>query len=353
MEILTLDGAQGEGGGQILRSALTLSMVTGRAFCLERIRAKRAKPGLLRQHLTAVQAAAATCGAQVEGAAPGSLSLRFVPGALRGGDYRFAVGTAGSCTLVLQTVLPALWYADRPATVTVSGGTHNPAAPPADFLLRAWLPLLRRMGLRTEIELLRHGFYPAGGGQVRASVAPGRPVGLTLLERGAWRTAQATAIVAGLAVDVARRELAQLSRRLPQLGGECRVLPPGEGPGNALLVDVEHAALHDVLSEFGVRGVSAEKVADRLAERVRAYLDSPGAVGEHLADQLLLPLALAGRGSFSTGTPSGHLLTNLAVIGKFLPVATRVAGGGRCWRVDIAPTSDELPALASGDTADR
>lgn len=335
METITLDGAQGEGGGQILRSALTLSMISGRAFRLERIRAGRARPGLLRQHLTAVQAAATISGAHVEGASPASQSLFFAPGPLRGGDYHFAIGSAGSCTLVLQTVLPALWYADRPATVTVSGGTHNPAAPPADFLIRAWLPLLRRMRVQTEIELLRHGFYPAGGGQVRAEVAPGKPLGLTLLERGAWQGTRATAIVAGVPHDVARRELAQLARRIPQLQGECRVLPHQEGPGNALLVDLEHAAVHEVFTGFGARGVSAEHVADRVAKAVRGYLDSPAGVGEHLADQLVLPLALAGSGSFSTGKPSSHLLTNLAVIGAFLPVAMHVSESGGCWRVDI------------------
>ncbi|MCB1914353.1 MAG: RNA 3'-terminal phosphate cyclase [Rhodocyclaceae bacterium] len=146
MTITALDGAQGEGGGQILRTALTLAMITGTPMHIERIRAGRAKPGLLCQPLTAVHAAAQICGADVSGVEPGSQELDFKPGKIRGGDYRWAIGTASSCTLVLQTVLPALWFADGPSTARVSGGTHNPAAPPAHFLMAAWLPLMRRMG---------------------------------------------------------------------------------------------------------------------------------------------------------------------------------------------------------------
>jgi RNA 3'-terminal phosphate cyclase (ATP) len=333
---IQLDGAQGEGGGQILRTALTLAMITGQAFRLDRIRAKRAKPGLLRQHLTAVQAAAEICGAQVDGASPGSQSLHFVPGPIRGGDYRFAIGTAGSCTLVLQTVLPALWFADKPASRSVSGGTHNPAAPPADFLMRAWLPLMRRMGIQMDITLVRHGFYPAGGGEVRAEVAPCRPAGLNLNSRGDTLAVHAKAIVAGVPEDVARRELAQLGRRLPDLSGDIVVLPQQEGPGNVLLVELEHAELTEVFAGFGERGVSAEKVANQVAQRARAYLDSGAAVGGYLADQLLLPMALAGSGRFTTCERSDHLLTNLAIIGKFLPVDMQVTPAEGGWLVAIS-----------------
>ncbi|WP_300451716.1 RNA 3'-terminal phosphate cyclase [Accumulibacter sp.] len=335
MKALVLDGSEGEGGGQILRSALTLSMITGQPFRLENIRARRAKPGLLRQHLTAVQASAAIADAAVDGATPGSRRLSFIPRGIRGGDYRFAIGTAGSCTLVLQTVLPALWYADSPATVSVSGGTHNPAAPPADFLLRAWLPLVRRLGVRTEIELLRHGFFPAGGGEVCARVEPGAPAPLEVVDRGTLCACRAVAIVAGVPADVARREIAEARLHLPQLTGETRVLPQREGPGNALLIEVEHSRSSEIFTGFGARGVRAERVASQVAAVARDYLESGAAVGEHLADQLVLPLALAGGGRLLARRASNHLLTNLAVIGKFLPVSTRVEAAGGNWLIEV------------------
>ncbi|KAF0812224.1 RNA 3'-terminal phosphate cyclase [Andreprevotia sp. IGB-42] len=326
---IELDGAAGEGGGQVLRTALTLAMITGKPFRIEHIRAKRNKPGLLRQHLTAVQAAATISGATVTGALAGSQSLSFVPGAIRGGDYQFAIGTAGSCTLVLQTVLPALWFADAPSTVTVSGGTHNKAAPPADFLIRSWAPLVARMGVQQTLALQRHGFYPAGGGEVHASVQPITALTpLTLLERGALQQLKAEAIVAGVSYSIAKRELDQLAKRLTDsavpLQSEVRELSAIEGPGNALLCDVVHEQVTEVFTGFGERGVSSEAVANHVGGHVRGYLASGAAVGEYLADQLLLPLALAGGGAFTAATASSHLLTNIGVIERFLALKIQV-----------------------------
>lgn len=324
MTWIELDGSQGEGGGQILRTALTLSMVTGKPFRIGNIRAKRAKPGLLRQHLTAVLAAAEICGAEVDGAAPGSQTLLFKPGKIKGGDYRYAIGTAGSCTLVLQTLLPALWFAGAPSTVTVSGGTHNPAAPPADFLIQAWLPLVRRMGVDMDIELLRHGFYPAGGGEVRARIAPDNVLQpLDLCERGALLSAKAVAVIAGLPADIAKRELERVAQRLSGIETEMRLLSSREGPGNALMVTLNYQHCREVFTGFGEKGVPAESVADRVAKEARRYRDSAAAVGEHLADQLILPLALAGQGRLTTIEASSHLRTNLEVIGRFLPVTVK------------------------------
>ena len=321
MKWIELDGSQGEGGGQILRTALSLSMITGIPFSIEGIRAGRKKPGLLRQHLTAVQAATAVCGAEIEGAAPGSKSLRFTPGPVRGGDYRHAIGSAGSATLVLQTVLPALWFADAPSTLQVSGGTHNPAAPPADFLIRCWQPLMQRMGATLDIQLLRHGFYPAGGGELRASTAPvaaWHP--LHLNTRGELRAQRAIGVVAGVPAEVAKREMQRAASRLGVLDEELRVLPGGEGPGNVLLIELEYPELTELFSAFGERGLPAETVADRAAREAHVYRDSGVPVGEHLADQLLLPMALCGEGSFTTHVASSHLATNAKVIEAFLPV---------------------------------
>ncbi len=188
--MIELNGATGEGGGQILRTALTLSMITGQPFRITNIRANRSKPGLMRQHLVAVQAAAQVSAAVVSDAQVGSTTLVFSPGRIKGGDYRFAIGTAGSCTLVLQAVMLALLYADGPSTVRIAGGTHNPMAPPVQFLQRAYCPLLAAMGAQVDIELERFGFYPAGGGEVLAHISPCAQLGkLTLLERGprkAW-----------------------------------------------------------------------------------------------------------------------------------------------------------------------
>jgi RNA 3'-terminal phosphate cyclase (ATP) len=175
--MIELDGSVGEGGGQILRTSLALSMCTGQPVTLNNIRAKRAKPGLMRQHLTCVDAAREVSGAQVQGAELGSQSLAFEPGRVRAGDYRFNVGTAGSCTLVLQTVWPALLLAGERSTLTLQGGTHNPMAPPFHFLERSFAPLVRRLGAGVSLTLRRHGFYPAGGGEMQATVEPAPPAG--------------------------------------------------------------------------------------------------------------------------------------------------------------------------------
>ncbi len=205
---VVIDGSRGEGGGQVLRTALTLSLITGRAFRIENIRAKRKRPGLLRQHLTAVRAAVTVGDAEVEGANAASQRLLFRPRTIRGGCFDFPIGTAGSCTLVLQTILPALLAAGVGAQIRLSGGTHNPHAPPADALLYGYLPLLRRMGANIECKLVRHGFYPAGGGKLTLKIAPDCELQpLYLMERGKLRRSSAEALIAALPVHIANREL--------------------------------------------------------------------------------------------------------------------------------------------------
>jgi RNA 3'-terminal phosphate cyclase (ATP) len=321
--MIELDGAHGEGGGQILRSALALSMITGQPFRIDRIRANRAKPGLMRQHLVAVQAAARVSGASVTGAELGSSALSFVPGPVQGGDYDFAIGTAGSCTLVLQTVVLALLHTQQPSTVRITGGTHNVMAPPVQFLQHAYLPLLARMGAQVDLDLLRYGFYPAGGGEVVATVQPCAQLQqLVLTERGRQIAGHVDAFVAGLPANIGTRELDCIGHALKWDDAQLRLhrLPPEQGPGNAVLVTLAHEQVTEVFAGFGAKAVRAESVAQQAIDQAQAYLASGAAVGEHLADQLMLPMALAGGGSFTASTISLHAKTNAEVIARFLPV---------------------------------
>ncbi len=319
-DIIELDGSTG--GGQVLRSALSLSMVTGRALHIHHIRGQRSRPGLLRQHLTAVLAAATVCGAQVSGAELGAQAIWFEPGEVQAGQYEFAIGSAGSCTLVLQTLLPALLHAAEPSQIVISGGTHNPMAPAVDFLQQAWLPQLRRMGADIELKLLRHGFVPAGGGQVQAVIKPSRLTPLHVHDRGEQRGRYAVALSAGLPEQVAMRELARVGQRLSMLPEQLHtvVLDPEQGPGNALSLVFDYEQVTEVFTAFGQSNLRAEAVADCVIVKAAEWLQSGSAVAEHLADQLLLPMALAGGGSFSTLRMTDHLRSNIAVIERFLPV---------------------------------
>jgi RNA 3'-terminal phosphate cyclase (ATP) len=320
--VIQLDGSAGEGGGQILRTALGLSLVTGRPFTIDRIRAGRENPGLQRQHLAAVRAAADIGKADVSGAAIGSSVLRFRPGTVTPGSYTFSVGSAGSATLVLQTILPALIGATGRTTMTLEGGTHNSWAPPYDFLEKAFLPLLARMGIRVKTALEVRGFYPAGGGRVTVDVEPApRLEAVHLRERGKVVAVRATASGSRLTPEIARRELRVLERALAIPPNRLKVEEDrrSPGPGNAVHVEVESEQVTELFTGFGKKGVSAESVAEGVAAEVRAYLDSEAPVGEHLADQLLIPLALAGAGSFVATPLSSHATTNMDVISKFLP----------------------------------
>ncbi|MGQ9590295.1 MAG: RNA 3'-terminal phosphate cyclase [Planctomycetota bacterium] len=329
---VAIDGSAGEGGGQILRSALALSLLTGRPFRIEKIRAGRRKPGLLRQHLTAVEAAAAVGGARVEGAAIGSSELRFAPHEVRAGEHRFSVGTAGSATLVLETVLPALAVAEGPSRLVLEGGTHNPFAPPFDFLAKAFLPILARMGVEVEARLERPGFYPAGGGRMEVRVRPApRLRRLEILERGAVRRKSARALVARLPREIGEREVRKVAEILGLSGDDLEVeeVRGSAGPGNAVIVEIESEAVTEVFSAFGERGVPAEAVGEKPAREALRYLEAGVPVGEHLADQLLLPMAIAGGGAFRTLAPTAHARTNAEVLRMFLDVEVRFEEEGQ------------------------
>jgi RNA 3'-terminal phosphate cyclase (ATP) len=320
--MITIDGSTGEGGGQILRSALAISLSTGAEVRITSIRARRARPGLLRQHLTALRAAVEVGRAEVSGAELGSREVVFRPRGARPGAFAFNVGSAGSATLVLQTVLPALLTMDAPTEITLEGGTHNPLAPPFEFLDRAFLPLVARMGPRVTATLLAHGFYPAGGGKIRVVVDPA-PLGrLELTERGAVVRREVVAKVANLPGAIARRELEAAERALGWEPACFRIetLRGSAGPGNVIDVVVESEHVTEVFTGFGQKGVRAEAVAERVAAEARAYLAAGAPVGMHLADQLVLPLALGEGGVFRTVAPSSHTRTQIDLVARLLGV---------------------------------
>jgi RNA 3'-terminal phosphate cyclase (ATP) len=319
--MLHLDGSQGEGGGQVLRTSLALSLITQTPFRIDDIRAGRKRPGLRRQHLTALEAATAVGRAEVEGAAVDSRSVTFRPRGVHPGDYRFDVGTAGSVTLVLQTVLPALITAGGSSSLVLQGGTHNPLAPPFDFLERVYLPLLGRMGPRVSATLDRPGFYPAGGGKFRVQIEPAAKLApLWLTERGDERAVRAKALVSQLPASVGERELRVVRRELGWKDCQVVEVKKPRGPGNALLLELEHEHVTEMVCAFGEKGVRAEDVAQGAVAEVRAYQRHGAPVGEHLADQLLLLLCLAGSGALRTGPLSLHATTQIALIPRFLDV---------------------------------
>lgn len=339
MATLTIDGSHGEGGGQILRSSLALALATGTPFRIERIRAGRGKPGLLRQHLTAVEAARTISGAEVSGAALGSQALTFVPGRPRPGAYTFAIGSAGSTLLVVQALLPALLVGAGTFDLTVEGGTHNPKAPTFDYFARVLAPILRRLGARIEITLDRPGFYPAGGGRLRLVVTGGAPmVPLDLCTRGEVRSRLVIALISALPRHVAEREIAAATERLGWDPAACGIIEAARapGPGNTVSVEVQAEHVTELFASIGEKGVPAERVAQAAADEAAAWLAADVPVGEHLADQLLVPLALGSGGRFRTVRPTLHTTTQIDLLRRFVGVevrATELPGG--TWEIEV------------------
>ena len=322
MGFIEIDGSKGEGGGQILRTALALSAVSGRPFRIHSIRAGRAKPGLMRQHLTCVTSAQTVCNAKVSGAALSSSSVSFAPSVITHGERTFAIGTAGSTCLVLQTVLPPLLMAAGRSRIVFVGGTHNPMAPTADFIARAFLPVLKQMGAVADLHVTRPGFFPAGGGELVLTIEGGHALKpLELLDRGAVVRHVARAYVDQLPAAVAHRELLVLRDRLGLSREELRLVElKGPGPGNCLVVDVDSEGGTEVFSGLGERRRSSEAVANGVVDEVEAFVAANVPVGEHLADQLLIPMALAGGGAFRTMALTEHTRTNIEIVKLFLDV---------------------------------
>ncbi len=342
---IIIDGSEGEGGGQVLRSSLSLSAITGKPVRIETVRGGRKKPGLLRQHLTAFNAAAQICEAEMEGAELKSGEIAFHPKTIKAGDYEFKIGSAGSALLVAQTVLPILSFADGPSTVTIEGGTHNEWAPSFDYFNQAFLPQFRKMGGRCQAEIVRHGFYPAGGGQIKLAIDPATdPKPLELLTRGDRMNEKADVLIANLKRGIGERELKTLIRDMgfnPEQGEIRHVDSPG--PGNVVAIILEHANVTELFTGFGKHGVKAETVAKGAVAEAQDYLkaaDADGngvATGEYLADQLLLPMSILGGGTFTASELSQHTRTNMDIIRAFMPSVTykTTQAARKCWRVDV------------------
>ncbi len=321
--MITIDGSFGEGGGQILRTSLSLAAITGTEVKLENLRANRPKPGLMRQHLACAKAVAEICGGELEGAELKSSRLVFRPNKIRGGEYHFAIGSAGSTILLAQTVLPVLLFADAPSTVAIEGGTYNEKAPAYDFFELTYLPCLRKMGVEADVDMKRVGFYPAGCGRIELNVKPVRAWRrLSLLERGELQDALATAIGSGLDKSILVDELRFFQAGLEHIVDFRTEIADvkSAGPGNVLLAKLRYDNLTEVFSVCGNFGVSRQSVAKQTVRYAWQYLSHNWVVGQFLADQLMLPMALGAGGDYLTGRPTLHSETNRAVIKRFMDV---------------------------------
>jgi len=341
MDTVVIDGSTGEGGGQILRTSLALSCITGKSLHIENIRAARRNPGLAKQHLSCVRAACQICNGRCEGAAQGSKILDFEPGPVQSGDFCFDIGSAGSASLVIQTLLPPLFLADNPSTVTVTGGTHNPLAPPFDFLAETFLPAIATGSFRGKCKLIKHGFYPAGGGKITFNIQPGtkRPNEIIDLCQPS-KEPQISALVytAGLPAHIAQRQQKLLLQsKLGIRKVEHVEVTDSDGPGNCVMIRLCDDRRTTVFTAFGMRGKPSEKVVGEVVGLAENFLASGACIDRFLADQLLIYMAISKAGSYTTNELSMHLLTNMEIIKKFLPVDFSVEQSKAVYRISCHP----------------
>lgn len=337
--MIEIDGALGEGGGQIFRSSLTLSMCLNKPVKIVNIRARRSKPGLLRQHLTCLKAAQEISGAKVEGDFLGASTVTFEPGMVSPGHYRFSVGSAGSTTLVFQTVFLPLALASKPSVIELRGGTHNGMAPSVDFIEQSFLPLVSQVGWNAKMTLEAYGFYPRGGGAWSVSILPiETKARLDMVSTEKATEIRAVASSANLPAHITQRELSYLKQHsgAPALGVEQRLVE-SPGPGNILSLHYRTPQLTSVFEVVGDKGVSAERVASSVVRAYQDYRASGAVICEHLADQLVLPLLMAQGGRYKTGRPSQHLLSNIHVVNQFTEAPIELGQSGKhAWIVDVA-----------------
>ena len=324
--MIEIDGSHGEGGGQILRTSLTLSVLTEKPVRIHHIRAGRKAPGLKPQHLMSAKAAAQICGGRLTGSELGADELRFLPGRIRPGRYAFDVGTAGSTGLILQTLLLPLAFAGSVSRIHLKGGTHVAWSPPADYLQEVFLPAAAAMGIAAKMNLLKAGFYPIGGGEIEMTVEPCHaPLkSLRIKERGELKHLRVISTVANLPLSIAQRQMARAMARLT----ECGLQPRGEsrsveslGKGTFCFILAEFENVRAGFSALGEIGKRAERVAEEAVEAFLRYWNGTGVLDRHLADQLVLPMALAdGESTVTLVEVTNHLKTNLWVTEHFLPV---------------------------------
>ncbi len=343
-ETIYIDGSLGEGGGQILRTSLALSCITGKRLQIENIRSARHNPGLAKQHVCCVRAACQICDGKSKGAEQGSNVLDFQPGAVRSGKYCFDVGSAGSVSLVIQTVLPALFLADKSSIVTVTGGTHNPLAPPFDFLSETFLPAIASAGFHCDCRLIKHGFFPAGGGKMifniqsrQMSASDGYQI-INLCQTTREFHINALIYTAKLPIHIAQRQ----EKLLLQSGLDIKNIKhievtDSDGPGNAVCIRLCGYTRTTVFTAFGMRGKPSEELIDEVVNLVKNFVNSGAAVDRFLADQLLIYMAIANGGCYTTEKISKHTETNIEVIKKFLPVGFVTEQQGNHFRVTCQP----------------
>jgi RNA 3'-terminal phosphate cyclase (ATP) len=364
-ETVYIDGSMGEGGGQILRTSLALACITGRNLHIENIRAARRKPGLAKQHLICVLAAREICGGKCEGAKIGSQVLDFQPGPIRGGSFSFDIGSAGSATLVIQTILPALFLADKPSTVTVSGGTHNPWAPPYDFLAETFLPAIKTAGFDADCGLEKHGFYPAGGGKITLNIRPRHRIPNRLINFCSWHGLPAHENTARMAVPPENIQIyariytaklpAHIAQRQRKLLLQSKLkfeniehieVTDSDGPGNCVMLRLCGGDRTTLFTAFGQKGKPSEKVVGEVVSLAEDFLPSGAAIDHFLADQLLIYMAISshfakdsetGPGKntccYTTNQLTTHLTTNIETIKKFLPVDFKAEREDRIYRI--------------------
>ena len=329
--MIKIDGSFGEGGGQVLRTALTLSLISGQPFEIYNIRARRKNPGLQPQHLKCVEAALMISNGEAKGSSKGSTHLIFQPGLVVPGDYRIDIGTAGSTSLVLHTIYLPLALKENNSSLTITGGTHNPWSPCYHFLSLHWLRYLKQIGFDLKLKMDRAGFYPNGDGKIRVEISPVQKLEPPkILNRGELKRIDGISAIANLDFNIAERQRGQSLKRLERLGYQPQIAiekMSSRYKGTMLLLLAEYESGSGCFNALGAIGKRAEKVADEAVDDLVEYLNTDGCIDKYLSDQLILPLSMIkGESTFSTAKVTNHLVTNLEVVKKFLDIKTNVNG---------------------------